>query len=99
MAKAGYDPNEAIRFWRRFANVKSSKKTPEFLSTHPTDKTRIRLINRYLPRAKLIYNTLKVKYGLGKTIQVMGIKPNPNQKESIPKSPKSIPNISVETLR
>ncbi len=90
MARAGYDPNEAVRFWRRFADFKGSQKVPEFLSTHPTDKTRIRLINRYLTRAKIDYNTLKVRHGLGETIRF---------KKTKPESPKPIPGISVETLR
>ena len=90
MARAGYDPYEAVRFWRRFADFKGSQKVPEFLSTHPTDKTRIRLINRYLTRAKIDYNTLKVRHGLGETIRF---------KKTKPESPKPIPGISVETLR
>ena len=35
MARAGYDPNEAVRFWKRFADVKGGQEVPEFLSTHP----------------------------------------------------------------
>ena len=68
MARVGYDPNEAVRFWKRFADIKEGKETPEFFSTHPADKRRIVMINRYLTRAKIDYNTVKIKYGLGKTI-------------------------------
>ena len=99
MARAGYNPNEAIRFWKRFANVKGGQKVPEFLSTHPADKTRIALINRYLTRAKIDYNALKVRYGLGKTIRFKETDSNGNKKESKPRFPKSVPGISVETLR
>jgi len=99
MAKAGYNPNEAVRFWKRFANVKGGKEVPEFLSTHPADKTRIALINRYLPRAKIDYNALKVKYGLGKTIHFKETGSNGNKKESKPRSPKPVPGVSIETLR
>ena len=99
MARAGYNPNEAIRFWKRFANVKGGQKVPEFLSTHPADKTRIALINRYLTRAKIDYNALKVRYGLGKTIRFKETDSNGNKKESKPRSPKPVPGVSIETLR
>jgi predicted Zn-dependent protease len=53
MARAGYDPREAIDFWRRFEAYGRDKggKPPEFLSTHPLDRTRIAQLERLLPRA------------------------------------------------
>jgi metalloendopeptidase OMA1, mitochondrial len=99
MAKAGYNPTEAVRFWKRFSSVKVGKKVPEFLSTHPADNTRITLINRYLTRAKLDYNALKVRYGLGKTIRFKETESTISKKKSKPRSPKPVPGISVETLR
>jgi len=98
MAKAGYDPNEAVRFWKRFADVKEGKEVPEFLSTHPADKRRIALINRYLTRAKIDYNTLKIKYGLGQKIQLEGAKSDSNKNEATPKLPEPIRGLSIETL-
>lgn len=98
MAKAGYDPNEATRFWKRFSDVKGGEKVPEFLSTHPADGRRIALIKKYLTRAKIDYSSLKVKYGLGKTLKLMDSESHDDKNHSIPKSPKAIPGISVETL-
>lgn len=49
-AIAGYDPNEAIHFWERMQQA-SGQKPPEFLSTHPSDATRIEKIKTYLPEA------------------------------------------------
>lgn len=49
-AIAGYDPNEAIHFWERMQKS-SSQKPPEFLSTHPSDATRIEKIKSFLPEA------------------------------------------------
>jgi predicted Zn-dependent protease len=67
MAKAGYDPREAARFWTRFSKMKQGAQPPEFLSTHPADATRIANLNRFMPRAMAQYNAAKTKYGLGET--------------------------------
>ena len=50
-AMAGYDPNEALAFWGRMQNASKGEKPPEFLSTHPSDATRIAKIKTYLPEA------------------------------------------------
>jgi predicted Zn-dependent protease len=49
MTMAGYDPNEAVSFWQRMAAQKSGQAPPEFLSTHPSDTTRIENIKRLIP--------------------------------------------------
>jgi len=54
MAKAGYDPRSAVDFWRRMAAAGKGE-APEFLSTHPADRTRIREIERWLPEALSYY--------------------------------------------
>jgi len=56
MAMAGYDPNEAISFWKRMAQMKGGASVPEFLSTHPSDETRIAQISKWLPEAMKYYN-------------------------------------------
>ena len=55
MAMAGYDPNKAVDFWQRMSEKKGAKSPPEFLSTHPTDETRIRKIKALLPEAMQYY--------------------------------------------
>jgi predicted Zn-dependent protease len=57
MARAGYDPREAVAFWKRFAayNEKRGGKPLEFLSTHPLDDRRIAEIERLLPQAEAEY--------------------------------------------
>jgi len=55
MARAGYDPREAIAFWQRLSQVEKDK-IPAFLSTHPTDETRIRNIKEHLPEALRYYS-------------------------------------------
>lgn len=53
MAMAGYDPNTAVAFWERMSKVGGS--TPQFLSTHPSDETRIKDIKAYMPKAMKYY--------------------------------------------
>jgi predicted Zn-dependent protease len=55
MAMAGYDPNTALPFWQRMAAQKNGKATPEFLSTHPSDATRVENIRKLLPEAMRYY--------------------------------------------
>jgi len=54
-AMAGYDPREAIPFWQRMSAAGGAK-PPEFLSTHPSDETRIKNLNKFLPEAIKYYN-------------------------------------------
>ena len=54
MARAGYDPREAIPFWQRMQAQEQSR-PPEFLSTHPAPETRIRDIQAHLAEALPYY--------------------------------------------
>jgi predicted Zn-dependent protease len=54
MAMAGYDPNEAVTFWQRMSAGKSGS-PPEFLSTHPSDETRIKNLQKLVPEAMKYY--------------------------------------------
>ena len=60
MTKAGYEPEEAVAFWKRMAEAGGAK-PPEFASTHPSDDTRIRRLRELIPqireRASGISNT------------------------------------------
>jgi predicted Zn-dependent protease len=55
MAMAGYDPNEALTFWQRMAQQNKGQAPLEFLSTHPSDETRIAKIREELPEAMRYY--------------------------------------------
>ncbi|KQO21350.1 peptidase M48 [Flavobacterium sp. Leaf82] len=52
MAIAGYNPDDAIAFWTRMSAKSGGAGTPEFMSTHPSDATRIANIRSLIPEAK-----------------------------------------------
>lgn len=65
MAQAGYDPHEAVPFWERMSGCprslidklcfRSASAIPEFLSTHPSDVSRINQIEAWVPDAMRFY--------------------------------------------
>jgi predicted Zn-dependent protease len=55
MAMAGYNPNAALDFWQRMSAQKQGGSVPEFLSTHPSDATRINNIRSLIPEAMQHY--------------------------------------------
>ncbi|MCC5946592.1 MAG: M48 family metallopeptidase [Bernardetiaceae bacterium] len=55
MALAGYNPEEAPRFWQRMEARSSGGGPPEFLSTHPSSSRRIKDLNSHMPKAKAYY--------------------------------------------
>ena len=55
MARAGYDPRQAIPFWVRMSKQEGKSSPPEFLSTHPAPETRIADIRKYIPEALPYY--------------------------------------------
>ena len=56
MAKAGYDPHAALDLWHGMAEASRGRaRPPEFLSTHPTDVTRIKQIEQWMPEALPYY--------------------------------------------
>ena len=53
-AMAGYDPAKAVDFWQRMSQATGGGST-SWLSTHPSDATRIRQIQEWLPEAQQYY--------------------------------------------
>ncbi len=56
MSMAGYNPTEAPNFWKRMAAKSAgAAKPPVWLSTHPSDESRIANINKLMPEAQKYY--------------------------------------------
>jgi len=54
MAMSGYDPNESVSFWQRMS-AQGGQAPPEFMSTHPSDQTRINNLKKLIPEAMQYY--------------------------------------------
>lgn len=57
MARAGYDPRDAVRVWRKMMSASGSP--PELLSTHPDPANRIQDIAARLPNVMPLYEETK----------------------------------------
>lgn len=70
MAKAGYDPNEAIHLWERMAanNGGASSASMEWMSTHPSDSRRRNDLTAWTPAAMQDYQRASERFGLGEPI-------------------------------
>lgn len=61
MAMAGYDPREAPKFWERMAANSGGSQPPEFMSTHPSNQTRIKDLNANMGEAMKYYLKTQAK--------------------------------------
>lgn len=55
MARAGYDPRQALAFWKRMQRASQGREPPEFLSDHPSDARRVARVRGWLPEAERAY--------------------------------------------
>ena len=56
---AGYDIREAINVWENMQKLNKGKAPPEFLSTHPSTKNRIKSLKRWIDEVILEYPPIK----------------------------------------
>lgn len=64
MAKAGYDPSAAVRFWRRFG-ASPAGKAGSLMISHPLDADRIAAMEGNMPRAQEEYAESRNRKGFG----------------------------------
>ena len=55
MSKSGFDPTESVKLWQNMAAAGGGKEPPEFMSTHPSNQTRIQALNENMAAAKQQY--------------------------------------------
>lgn len=67
MAKAGYDPNEALTFWTRMSE-RSQGGPPTMLSEHPATSDRIAKLKELLPKASEEYSKTASRLGAGSRV-------------------------------
>lgn len=58
-AMAGYNPEEAIPFWKRMQSMAGGGSTPVFLSDHPADADRIQHLQEEMPEALKYYRPVQ----------------------------------------
>ena len=75
MAKAGYDPREAPKFWQRFATL--SRGQPEFLSTHPEPGRRAKDLSGSVPEALEHYHQATQQHAAGAMVPARYLKATP----------------------
>lgn len=61
MARAGFDPREAVRLWENMAAESGGKQPAEFASTHPSHDTRINDLQKRMPYAMQLYEQARAE--------------------------------------
>ena len=57
---SGYDIRETVKIWERMKELNKGKEPPEFMSTHPSSKTRIKDLNEKMNGVILDYPPIKL---------------------------------------
>lgn len=60
MARAGFNPTEAVRLWQKMAELSQGQAPPEWMSTHPSNQSRIQNLEARLPETKELYARARI---------------------------------------
>ena len=55
MARAGFDPRQSVDLWRNMAEASGGGGQAEFLSTHPSNDSRINNLSSHMDEAMQLY--------------------------------------------
>ena len=58
-ARAGYDPRAGVTLWQKMIKANSGGQPPSFLSSHPTDASRVQQIEALLPAVMPLYTAAR----------------------------------------
>lgn len=88
MAKAGFDPRASVQLWKNMGKASGGKQPPEFMSTHPSHKTRIKDLNSNMKAAMGHYEKARQRG----QIPNCGVNPfNPNAVAALPAPEITVP--------
>ncbi|GLX82606.1 M48 family metallopeptidase [Thalassotalea eurytherma] len=59
MAKAGFKPEASVKLWQNMAKASGGNQPPEFMSTHPSNESRINQLRENLDKSEPIFNKAK----------------------------------------
>ena len=59
LARAGYDPRAGVTLWQKMLKANSGGSPPTFLSTHPTEASRVQQIEELLPTVLPLYKAAR----------------------------------------
>jgi len=61
MAKSGFDPRQSVNLWVKMSQARNGQAQPEYMSTHPSDASRIDNLNQNMARAMQEYQQAKAQ--------------------------------------
>lgn len=61
MAKAGFNPEASVKLWQNMAKASGGNQPPEFMSTHPSNQSRIKNLKAHMTKTTPVYRQSKTK--------------------------------------
>jgi predicted Zn-dependent protease len=58
-ARAGYNPRAGLTLWQKMISASQGGRPPEFLSSHPTETSRVQQIQALLPAVIPLYDAAR----------------------------------------